>query len=206
MGELWRRSLILLSGQLFVQVKRRVVWVLEAFLLSTGPFCASGVGALWLKGSPCGGLSLVESLGWRKEVGVPVKLRRAMGWVYGRKLEEKGPWCLKILFFFVGDGRRMRFWKDKWCGNNSLCDSFPSLYALAYSKDAWVADCRDPWGEEGEWNLWFSRPFNDWEVKAVERFLLTLQGKRVVIDLIGCFGKRLRTRIFLLNPFISWTQ
>ncbi|RVX14417.1 putative ribonuclease H protein [Vitis vinifera] len=32
----------------------------------------------------------------------------------------------------------------------------------AYSKDAWVADCRDPWGEEGEWNLWFSRPFNDW--------------------------------------------
>ena len=36
----------------------------------------------------------------------------------------------------------------------------------------------------------------------MERFLLTLQGKRVVIDLIGCFGKRLRTRIFLLNPFI----
>ena len=51
------------------------------------------------------------------------------------------------------------------------------------SKDAWVADCRDPWGEEGGWNLWFSRPFNDWEVKAVERFLLTLQGKRLVIDL-----------------------
>ncbi|RVW49974.1 hypothetical protein CK203_091801 [Vitis vinifera] len=90
--------------------------------------------------------------------------------VISRKLGvEKGGWCTREVKKGYG---------DKWCGNNSLCDSFPSLYALAYSKDAWVADCRDPWGEEGEWNLWFSRPFNDWEVKAVERFLLTLQGKR----------------------------
>ena len=44
------------------------------------------------------------------------------------------------------------------------------------SKEAWVAGC---W-EEGGWNPWFFRPFNDWEV---ERFLLTLQGKRLVIDL-----------------------
>ena len=72
-GELWRRSLILLSGQLFVQIKRRVVWVLEAFLLSTGPFCASGVGTLRSKGSLCGGLSLVGRLRWKKESGVPVK-------------------------------------------------------------------------------------------------------------------------------------
>ena len=130
------------------------------------------------------------------------EVKKGYGVGLWKEIRREGPLMFKNFVFFVGDGRIMRFWKDKWCGNNSLCDSFPSLYALAYSKDAWVADCRDPWGEEGEWNLWFSRPFNDWEVKAVERFLLTLQGKRVVIDLIGCFGKRLRTRIFLLNPFI----
>ena len=37
--------------------------------------------------------------------------------------------------------------------------------------------------EEGGWNPRFSRSFNDWEVEAVERFLLTLQGKRLVFDL-----------------------
>ena len=34
----------------------------------------------------------------------------------------------------------MSFWKDKWCGTIPLCESFPSLYALATSKDAWVKD------------------------------------------------------------------
>ena len=81
------------------------------------------------------------------------------------------------------DCRRVRFWKDNWCGNNTLCDSFPSLYALADSKDAWVTDCWDSLGEEGGWNPYFCRSFNDWEVEAVERFLSTLQGERLVIDL-----------------------
>ena len=35
------------------------------------------------------------------------------------------------------------------------------------------------WG----WNPCFSRSFNDWEVKAVERLFSTLQGKRVVVGL-----------------------
>ena len=50
------------------------------------------------------------------------------------------------------------------------------------SKDAWVADCEDSMGEEGGWTPRFSRPFNDWEVEVVERFLLTIQGKRLNAD------------------------
>ena len=51
--------------------------------------------------------------------------------------------------FFVGDGRRVRFWKDKWSENNTLCDSFSSLYALADSTKVWVVDCWDSLGVEG---------------------------------------------------------
>ncbi|RVW61029.1 hypothetical protein CK203_045822 [Vitis vinifera] len=108
----------------------------------------SGVGAMRLKGSPCGSLLLVGSLGRKEEGGVPMKVR---------------------------------FWKNKWCGNNTLHDSFPSLFALVVSKDAWVADCWDSLGEEGGWNPRFSRSFNDWEVEAVVRLLSTLQGKRLVV-------------------------
>ena len=38
-------------------------------------------------------------------------------------------------------------------------------------------------GEEEGWNPHFSRSFNNWEVETVERFLLTLQGKRLVFGL-----------------------
>ena len=42
--------------------------------------------------------------------------------------------------FFCEEWEVGRFWKDKWCGNNSLCTSFPSLFAIASSKVAWVED------------------------------------------------------------------
>ena len=44
------------------------------------------------------------------------------------------------MVFVVGNGRRVRFWLDKWCGDESLKDTFPSLFALATSKDAWVEE------------------------------------------------------------------
>ena len=35
----------------------------------------------------------------------------------------------------------MRFWEDDtWCGDVALCDSFPSLYALAESKEMWAVE------------------------------------------------------------------
>ena len=42
--------------------------------------------------------------------------------------------------FVVGNGQRVRFWKDKWCGTSPLFDSFPSLFDLAAAKEAWVSD------------------------------------------------------------------
>ena len=85
--------------------------------------------------------------------------------------------------FFVGDDRRVKFWKDKWCGNFAFCDSFPSLYALVASKEAWLVDLWDSSGEEGGWSPRFSRPFNDWEVEEVERLLVTIQGRRLIPNL-----------------------
>ena len=40
------------------------------------------------------------------------------------------------IIFLVANGRRVRFWKDKWCGDDALCVSFSSLFALAVSKEA----------------------------------------------------------------------
>ena len=42
--------------------------------------------------------------------------------------------------FILGDGERIRFWEDKWCGGNLLCDMFPTSYAVANSKGAKVGE------------------------------------------------------------------
>ena len=51
--------------------------------------------------------------------------------------------------FSVGNGRRIRFWLDPWCAGEALCNSFPSLFALAISKEKWVAEVWDSSVEEG---------------------------------------------------------
>ena len=104
------------------------------------------------------------------------------------------------LSFLVGDGRRVRFWKDNWFGALPFCVSFPSLFALAVSKDAWVNDVWSSTNGGGSWSLLFFRPFNDWEVDEVDRFLSSLNGKSVSkTRKIGCFGRRLSVGSFLLN-------
>ncbi|RVW49348.1 SAC3 family protein A [Vitis vinifera] len=83
------------------------------------------------------------------------------------------------LAYRVGSGRRVRFWKDKWCGDEPLCESFPSLFAISQAKDAWVSDVWNPDGVGDGWTLLFLRAFNDWEIKMVERFMLKIQAFRV---------------------------
>ena len=42
--------------------------------------------------------------------------------------------------FLVGNERKVKFWYDKWCGDKSLCVSFPSWYALVLPKEVWMVD------------------------------------------------------------------
>ena len=49
----------------------------------------------------------------------------------------------------VGNGRKVRFWKDVWCGEAPLCSSFPSLYEVASSKGVKVAKLWEVTGTGG---------------------------------------------------------
>ncbi|RVX20326.1 hypothetical protein CK203_004874 [Vitis vinifera] len=51
--------------------------------------------------------------------------------------------------FMLRNGKRVRFWEDRWRGDEILSISFPSLYALVTSKEAWVAEVWDTLGEDG---------------------------------------------------------
>ena len=79
----------------------------------------------------------------------------------------------------LGNGRRLGFWKDPWCGETVLGNAFPTLFNLAVHKDARVADVWDSSRENGGWSPVFLRPFNDWEVEEVEMFFHFLRNKKI---------------------------
>ena len=80
----------------------------------------------------------------------------------------------------LGNGRRVHFWEDFWCGEQPLSITFPSLFLLTVNKEALVADLWNPVGEEGGWSPHFSRSFNDWGLGEVQLFLHVIQRKRVI--------------------------
>ena len=42
--------------------------------------------------------------------------------------------------FVVGQGTRISFWKDKWCGDTSLMALFPTLFTCSSNRDATIVN------------------------------------------------------------------
>ena len=83
-----------------------------------------------------------ERGGWRS-----CETREAYGVGLWKAISKMGHLVTPSFGFMVGDGEKVRFWKDKWCGTIPLCEAFPSLYALASNKEARV---NEVWTAEGE--------------------------------------------------------
>jgi hypothetical protein len=67
----------------------------------------------------------------------------------------------------VGDGSKVRFWHDVWCGEQPLKFSFPELFTIADCKDVWKADHMQFRNGNIHWNILFSRFVHDWKVEVV---------------------------------------
>jgi hypothetical protein len=85
--------------------------------------------------------------------------------------------------FVVGQGTRVSFWKDKWCGDTSLMVLFPTLFICFSNREATIAEVFSGLDSRGvrEWNVTFVRDFNDWEVDVVVEFFQFLHSHMVPI-------------------------
>jgi hypothetical protein len=81
--------------------------------------------------------------------------------------------------FELGDGSRIRFWEDVWCGELALKEAFPILDNLAHVKDVSVAVNLDFSSDSGQWNVSFIRSTHDWEVDVLASFYSLLYSHRV---------------------------
>ena len=79
----------------------------------------------------------------------------------------------------MGKGTKVNFWTDRWCGNATLSQSFPQLYALAVQRNATVNEVWDSNFGQGGWNLRFSRGFNDWELDLIGELFHMLRDFRI---------------------------
>lgn len=83
----------------------------------------------------------------------------------------------KFVRFKLGSGREIRFWEDRWLGENPLNESFKFLHSLALDPFDRVVDLFDMVG-----NIWVPRlhkNLNDWELGGVVGLLTLLDGIRL---------------------------
>ncbi|RVX11715.1 putative ribonuclease H protein [Vitis vinifera] len=118
-----------------------------------------------------------EEFGWRT--------RKANG-VFGvgmwKEILKESTWCWDNMVFKVGEGNKVRFWIDPWCGNNVLSEAFPDLFSMAAQRNATVEDYWDQNLSQGGWSLRLLRDFNDWELGLVDNMLLELRNYRVSME------------------------
>lgn len=69
--------------------------------------------------------------------------------------------------FEEGDGTKVKFWLDVWCGDMSLKESFPTLYCIASNKGAFVVEHMRQRNNSTFWDMNFIQTVQDWELESL---------------------------------------
>jgi hypothetical protein len=80
--------------------------------------------------------------------------------------------------FEVGNGFRVCFWLDLWCGEVIFKDFFLALFCIARIKEAFVVDYLSWNAGVLYWDILFTRSVNDWELGMLQSFLGLLYSTR----------------------------
>jgi hypothetical protein len=170
------------------------------YLVNWHTICSSKVsGGLGVRNMVMFNKALMGKWLWRYALERDAIWRKVVDFKYG---SMRGGWCSKEVGgsygfgvwksirrgwdafathvrYEIGNGSKILFWHDVWCGEIPLKTLFSELFLIARGKDAWVEENMQRENGTILWNILFSRPVYDWEVEAVSRFFEMLYTHKI---------------------------
>lgn len=86
---------------------------------------------------------------------------------------------VRQISFEIGNGSKVRFWKDKWCGEVELWRLFPDLFSVAAEQDVLVSEVLKVEHGNVVWSPNFRRNLQYWEMESCEPFFAMLYAQQV---------------------------
>ena len=94
-------------------------------------------------------------------------------------INREWPSFLRHILYNIGDGSRVKFWQDRWCGETSLAVSYPELFRFCKDKEASVAALMKYTNGVLVWDINFFRGVHARELEAMSGFLDTIYGSSI---------------------------
>ena len=77
----------------------------------------------------------------------------------------------RFIMYEIGDGSKVQFWLDCWCGTSLFAVRYPELYRISCSKEASVADLMRYSNGVLHWEIQFCREVHNRELEAFRGFI-----------------------------------
>ena len=82
---------------------------------------------------------------------------------------------ISVFFLYeIGDGSKVWFWLDRWCGSSPLADCYLDLYRICQNKETSVADLMRYSNGVLHWEIHFCRDVHNQELEAFRSFIITI--------------------------------
>ena len=96
-----------------------------------------------------------------------------------KNISQGWPSFSRHILYDIGDGSRVKFWQDRWCGETSLAVRYPDLFRFCRNKDASVAALMMSTNGVIFWDVRFVRVVHTRDLEAMSDFMETIYGSPI---------------------------
>ena len=96
-----------------------------------------------------------------------------------KNISRGWPSFSRCVLYDIGDGSRVKFWHDRWCGETSLTANYPKLFRFCQDKEVSVAKLMKYTNGVLFWDVSFFRGVHAQELEAMSGFMDTIYGSSI---------------------------
>ena len=96
-----------------------------------------------------------------------------------KNISRGWPTFSRHILYDIGDGSRVKFWQDRWCGETSLAVRYPELFRFSRDQEVSVAEVMKFNNGILFWDVSFFRGVHARELEALANFMDTIYGVSV---------------------------